>query len=374
MTTTRLDANGDTPFSRQLTDVLRSQIARGDFEPGAKIPSERELCEFYGISRTTVRAAVMSLVFEGLLVRHAGDGTYVARERTDTPGTDQGHGTVAFVRCQHSAGRHQLVSDYIYSDILMGAQQELEENGHHTIFSYLPETSSDAMSRIEALARKIDGLIVCEMRNRETYEKLQLTNIPLVLVNPNIYHYKCDSVDIDNVTGAYEAVEHLIAMGHQNIGIIRGRLPTSHALDRVEGYFKALDAHNIPRNDSYVSGGANWQKECGYEAMKELVKANPSMTAVFASSDPLAAGAIQAAGELSLSVPQDISVVGFDDMMIAQHLAPTLTTMQIPRGQMGRHAATRLMDLILTPDQTRQKVAFTPILVVRESSGPPRTR
>jgi DNA-binding LacI/PurR family transcriptional regulator len=359
-------------FSKQLSDILRAQISRGDFKPGARIPSERELCEIYGVSRTTVRTAVMSLVFDGLLVRHAGDGTYVHRKPESKVNGSTTKGTVAFVRCQHSDGLHQLVSDYIYSDILLGVQQTVDNEKQHVIFSYLSEVAPDVIGRVEAITKKVDGLIICEIRNKETYDKLMSLRIPIVLVNPNIHSYKSDSVDVDNVNGAYEAVEHLIHLGHQNIGIIRGRLPTSHALGRLEGYYKALDDNGIPRRDAFVVGGADWQKSSGYEAMKELLSAIPRPTAVFASSDPLAAGALQAIKEGSLNVPGDISVVGFDDMIISQHTFPALTTMQIPRGQMGRHAALRLLDLVNNPSQPMQKVVFSPILVERESTSPPR--
>ena len=127
----------------------------------------------------------------------------------------------------------------------------------------------------------------------------------------------------------------------------------------------------LPYDDSLVEGGENWQMETGTLAIKKRLASHPDLTAVFASSDPLALGAITAARELSRNVPADLSVVGFDDMIIARHATPPLTTIRIPRVEMGRSAARTLLDLVDNPAHARRKVLYTPQPVIRSSSAAP---
>lgn len=347
--------------------IIRLKIENGKLKPGQKIPSERELCEKYHVSRTTVRNAILSLVNEGLVIRYSGSGTFI-KEGLDLTQKGRGKiGNIGFVRCQHSTSSHRIRGDYIYFDILKGIQQELVKYDQHLIFSYVIENDNDFNSSIGQLLKKIDGIILGEIRNQNFFNKIKCIQIPLILVNPSIYHYDVDTIDTDNINGAYIAVEYLIKLGHQNIGIINGRISTRHASERFQGYRIALENNGLNFSNNFVAGNINWQKETGYNGMKELLEKDLKITAVFAASDALAAGAIEAVMDVGLKVPDDISVIGFDDMIIASHTKPPLTTMRVPRYEMGSYAARRLNELINNRDLSRIKVLFTPELIVRQS-------
>jgi DNA-binding LacI/PurR family transcriptional regulator len=363
----KIDKNIRESFSSQLRRIIRSKIEIGELKHGQKIPSERELCVEYGISRTTVRNALLSLVNEGLIVRYSGSGSFVKKDADLTQEGRKKIGNIGFIRCQHSISSHRITEDYIYFDILNGIQQEIAKYDQHLIFSYIIENDTNTESMIGSLLKKIDGIMLGEIRTQNFFEKIKHFPIPTILINPSIYYYDVDSIDTDNIIGAYKAVEYLIELGHKNIGIINGRITTRHASERFQGYRMALEKNGICFSEKNVTGNINWQRETGYNGMRQLLEKNPKITAVFAASDALAAGAIEAILDAGLNVPDNISIIGFDDMIIALHTKPPLTTMRVPRYEMGAYAVKRLIERINSQHLPVIKVLFTPELIVRQS-------
>jgi LacI family transcriptional regulator len=205
------------------------------------------------------------------------------------------------------------------------------------------------------------------MRDEHFYKEVLSCQIPFVLINPEFSDYAADTIDYDNVTGAVNAVEYLIGLGHRRIAFVNGRMPTRHAVERLSGYRSALEKHGIPYSPSLVAGGTNWQIETGYAAALDLIMRDPAITAVFAANDALAIGAMKGLRKAGLMVPTDVSVLGFDDMVIASHSEPALTTMRIDRHAMGRAAARRLLEGIRTIGNQKVKALFVPELVGRDS-------
>jgi LacI family transcriptional regulator len=363
----RLDPNSDQALCLQLKNSILELITNGVYKKGDKIPSERDLCEKYGVSRATTRGAMLALAQEGYIVRRSGSGSFV----NEGSGADQRHagrsGNIGFVRCQHGVYPHQMKQDYIYSDILEGIHRELSTTDSHLLFSYVLESDDELPESFVALMRKIDGLILGEVRNERFYEKVRKFGVPLVLINPNIDYFDSDSVDTDNVYGAFRAVEYLIALGHRQIAFINGRTQTRHAAERLLGYRNALEKHDIPFSSDLVSGGTSWQMETGYSAMSALLEKNRAISAVFAASDALAVGAISAVKQAGRRVPEDISVMGFDDMIIASHCQPPLSTVRVDRQEMGRAAVRRIVQIIRNTNTVKVKSIFTPELVIRDS-------
>lgn len=347
-------------LTRKVRSAILAGIRTGDFAPGKQIPTERELCVRLGVSRITVRSALASLAQEGVLRRRAGSGTFVNENRLRS-------GTIGFLRCQHGQHPHEISGDLVFSEILEGIQSELLQSGTHLIFSYIPEEGEDSKCLLETLRGKTDGLILGEMRNENFYREVLSRQIPFVLINPEFSDYAADTVDYDNVTGAMTAVEYLINLGHRRIGFVNGRMPTRHAVERLNGYRSALEKHGISYSPALVAGETNWQSETGYAAALDLLAREPSITAVFAANDALAIGTMKGLHKAGLRVPTDVSVLGFDDMIIASHSEPALTTMHIDRHAMGRAAARRLLEVIRTPTNQRIKALFVPELIVRDS-------
>jgi DNA-binding LacI/PurR family transcriptional regulator len=308
---------GRKTLTAQVRAMILQGIRSGEFAADQRIPSEQELCARCNVSRITVRAAVQSLAQEGILRRQPGSGTFVRKSGLRT-------GTIAFLRCQHGQHRHEISGDLIYSDIVEGIQTELEQNDTHLMFSYIREEGEESTKYLEGFLHKADGLIFGEMRSERFYREVMSKGVPFLLIDPEFEEYFADTVDCDNLTGSVRAVEHLISLGHRIIAFANGRSTTRHAVERLNGYRYALEKHGIPFRPSLVVGGVNWQSESGAEAAKNLLAQNPDVTAIFCANDTLAIGAIKGIQTANLRVPNDVSVVGFDDMSIAAYSSPEI--------------------------------------------------
>ena len=350
-------------LSSQLKNILITQIQKGTLKPGGKIPSERELSEKFEVSRATTRSTMMALAQEGYVIRYSGSGTFVKEGIDFTKSNQLKTGNIAFIRCQHSASSHKIKQDQIYSDFLTGVQSIITNTGFHLIFSYLHISGDNFQTSFESLIKKVDGLIIGEIRDQKFYNILKDLNLPIVLVNPSIHYNDLDTVDYENVYGAVTATEHLIKLGHKKIGFINGRLTTRHAAEKLAGYKKALEKNNMDLNPEYITGGTNWHSETGYKSMKKLLSDKTGITAVFTANDALAFGAMNAIHENGLKIPEDIAVIGFDNMITSAHVTPPLTTMNIDRHEMGRIAVSRLFDIMHNGSKSHQKILFTPELI-----------
>jgi LacI family transcriptional regulator len=182
-----------------------------------------------------------------------------------------------------------------------------------------------------------------------------------------------DQVYVDNTSAAREVTEYLIGVGHKRIGMITHASPHFYAArKRVEGYREALEGAGIPYDPELVRN-ADFSEQSGFTRMQELLSAVPDMTAVFAGNDVIAFGALQAAQQSNLLVPEDISIAGFDDDYMSRFLNPPLTTMVLPAAGHGAAAVEVLADRISgkSGDEPVRRVLSAHINV-RESTGPPR--
>jgi DNA-binding LacI/PurR family transcriptional regulator len=172
-------------------------------------------------------------------------------------------------------------------------------------------------------------------------------------------------VSIDNAFGIERAVEHLADCGHKLISFISDSIVT---LQRLEAYKAALPEFNIPVYDEYIRIGRERYERGGYLRMKELLNTNPKPTAVFAVTDTMAIGAIHAIKEAGLSVPDDISVVGFDDIAVSSYLEKPLTTVLQPKFEIGRTASKLLLDKIDNKEHAfSQQIVIKPELIIRDT-------
>ena len=201
-------------------------------------------------------------------------------------------------------------------------------------------------------------------------ERLVEHSVPLIVLDRQTSDVQCPSVLADNFRGGYAAAEHLIGLGHRHIGCIARPVGLSHSQDRFLGYQAALRDYGLPTDDALVAKGG-FRLEDGRRATFHLLDLDPPPTAIFAYNDIMAIGALRAAHERGLRVPQDLSVVGFDDIPQAAFTCPALTTVSQPKLDMGRRGAELLLDLI--NGKGLPVVVGIPLevrLVIRESTGP----
>jgi LacI family transcriptional regulator len=201
--------------------------------------------------------------------------------------------------------------------------------------------------------------------------RLVRSDLPTVGVDVELEGPATTFVMSDNVDGAVKAVRYLHSLGHRRIATITGLLETKPGADRLRGYRQALQSTGLAYRDEYVAYG-DFYVESGRRAMADLLALDEPPTAVFAASDMMALGAIRAAGDAGLAVPADLSVVGFDDIQLADHMNPPLTTLRQDKAGLGAAAGSALMRLIEGDDEVVQPSTVLSVELIRRGSTRPR--
>ena len=269
---------------------------------------------------------------------------------------------------------HSLSSSY-YSELFDGIQDYAKARGYRVLLGCPEEDLELERDIIEAfLRRKVDGLLVAPISgdgNIKYFSNLAKSNIPIVFIDRHLLTSpQIDYVTADNIKGGFLATEHLILSGHKEIGFVQGSEPwCCEVLDRYKGYRKALEKYSI--NREYVIScpePIKNQEENGYLSVISFFKKNPYLTALFAVNDNVAIGVIKALKELGLTVPEDVSIVGFDDISIARFVSPSLTTIFQNKKEIGEKGTEMLIDRINdTSTEWGRKILISPKLIVRES-------
>ncbi len=262
-----------------------------------------------------------------------------------------------------------VVSDTpFFSQVTEGINYQCSKNGYRLQISYLYD-NEDKKEQVEDLKRmNIDGILLLgtEMTPKD-YPLFQNLKIPFVILDSYFDDINCDAVLINNVQGAYLATEYLAVRGHKKIGYLRSNTRISNFEEREDGYYKSLRRNNIPTSHPYVVNITPTTEQayldiCGY------LKTNPAFpTAFFADNDIIAAAAIRAFKEYNIKVPEQISIIGFDDMPICQFTDPTLTTMYVPKQRLGALAVDRLLDRMNGANTENIKIELAVKLIERNS-------
>lgn len=219
--------------------------------------------------------------------------------------------------------------------------------------------------------KRFDGIILIsqsESDNLLIYDVLQ-KKIPLVVLNREITENSVVNILCAEKKGVYEAVNYLVMSGHKDIALIEGKKGFKSSLDRKDGFMKAMIENNIQIKNEFIVSG-NYDVESGYMAMKKLFELPKLPTAVFSSNDDMAVGAMKAILEANLKVPEDISIVGFDDSEVCNYVTPTLTTVRKPIREVSRIGAQKLLEIIEareTREENGEKIYIDTELIVRGS-------
>lgn len=215
----------------------------------------------------------------------------------------------------------------------------------------------------------VDGLILVLPRNPVDYvELLSSQKFPFVLIDHQGTGEECPAIGSTNWQGAYHATNYLIHLGHRRIGFITGWLDLGCAIDRLEGYKAALKNNRIPINNDLVFEGTFAQLD-GYVGANRFLDLKRPPTAIFASNDVMAMAAMDAVRQRGLRIPEDVSILGFDDVPQASLVRPSLTTVRQPLEQMGRTAAQILLDILRNPNHSHQRIELPTELIIRDSTA-----
>jgi len=219
------------------------------------------------------------------------------------------------------------------------------------------------------MEKQVDGIIfVAAGLSSEHLRSIIMRDVPVVVADRSLPDVEVDTVEADHYGGGYAATEHLISLGHRRIGCIAGPPVLTSSAERLRGYRGALAAHCLPADDDLVQTG-DFQYTGSALAMSRLLALREPPTAVFASNDMMAVAAIHVAADLRLRVPEDLAVVGFDDIALASFSNPPLTTIAQPKQEMAETAIRLLFARISNPTAPAQRLLLPVQLVVRRSSA-----
>ncbi|MFH1842189.1 MAG: LacI family DNA-binding transcriptional regulator [bacterium] len=257
-----------------------------------------------------------------------------------------------------------------YSDVICGIDQLSRLNDYQILLSSSHSNSEDVLAASRAMLGRIDGLIMMapDEASIDIVERVR-RRVPVVLLNPRIHVEHCHSVGIENFDGARAAVEHLLSLGHRDIAFIAGPEGNVDAEERLRGFRQALTAAGLDVDRAQVAAG-DFREIAGFEAGTRILAHRPRPTAVFAANDSMAIGLLAALRRAGCRVPEDMAVVGFDDVAIAGYLNPALTTVHVDACGLGGHA----VEMMLSAMEAGRHVApvrqmMPAVLKIRQSCG-----
>ncbi len=265
---------------------------------------------------------------------------------------------------------HDLTVQYA-TEITRGMADALAHAELEMLISSTYHDERQERKRVQFLARGLaDGILLLAPRmEADLAQWLNDEKIPTVVIDPQRLDIALPSVSVQNYTGARAAAEHIIGLGHRRIGFIRGHPDFESSEDRHRGYLDALMAAGIEYHNELVRDGDYTQKR-GFQAALELLNLTAPPSAILATADVVAFGALDAVRSRHLRVPDDVSVVGFDDVPQASQVYPPLTTVQQPLYEMGRAAVRLLLSYIRGEEPVTSRVVLPTELIVRASTAP----
>jgi len=268
------------------------------------------------------------------------------------------------------------VNHYI-PDIQHGALDACREHGYNLLLHPCLGGIDDAALEVEHLARQalLDGFIVTPplADSRKLLTAMARLGVPFVRVSQLHRGQLSPSVSVGDRLGAYKMTEYLAGLNHRNVAFIVGNQNQGASIDRLQGYRDAVKELGLASNPDWIRQG-DFTFESGSRCMEELLALKKRPTAVFASNDDMAAGALLVAHRHGVEVPAEMSIVGFDDIAMSQRLWPPLTTVRQPTKKAAFIATTMLLDGLRTADHAPTSTEIPTELVIRESAGPRRAR
>jgi LacI family transcriptional regulator len=272
--------------------------------------------------------------------------------------------TIGLVLCQTP---EQIFTDAFLPQVILGVEQAVIQQGFHVLLKPVDPNDSGGYTRL-ILENHVDGILLSGPRQSDqALMQLHDQRVPILLMG-QLPGTDIPFVDVDAVDGAGLAVNHLIGLGHQRIGIITNApLSYTSAQQRRDGYLKALKNAGLPIDQALIKEG-NYTSASGFEAMQSMLSLTPRPTAVFIASDVVALGAMLAVKQTGLRIPGDIAIVGFDDIPLAEYYDPPLTTIRLPAFGLGWAGGERLIRLIQGEGFDHENVLLDSELIVRKSS------
>jgi len=326
-------------------------------------PTIRDVARLAGVSHQTVSR----------VINKSDDVTAETRDRVDSAIVELGYRPSAIARSMARGETHTLacispnLTDYTFASIIEGAEREARGQGY-----FLLSSSAESATGFEALVEelvghgRVDGLLIINPYADDRH-RLIPGAFPLVFVGAHARGEPISSVCLDDEAAARAATRHLLDSGCRRIALITGPLAEDCSVDRRTGFLQALEAAGLAFDHGLEVEG-DWSATSGREALLGLARQRMLPDAVFAQNDRMALGVLHAARDLGLRVPEQLAVIGVDDMPLATHFDPPLTTMRQDMPDIGRQAARLLIEIIRNPEAPMLDVKLPAELVIRQST------
>jgi DNA-binding LacI/PurR family transcriptional regulator len=267
------------------------------------------------------------------------------------------------------------IQNPFFADVARGVEDVAQQHGYMIFLGNSDEDATKERRYLDVMrAESVDGLIVPPIsENDAAMAELSEVGLPMVCVDRRLARVTIDTVVVDNVRGAHEAVDHLIRLGHRRIGFIEGRPELSTSKERLRGYRQALEDHDIAFDRALIREGDSRQAS-GHRFAQELLDLPERPTALLGGNNLMTLGALEAIYSKGVKIPDDLALISYDDMPWAMAFNPPLTAVRQPGYDVGRRAMELLLQRIREPGRSTSLVMLQPELIVRESCGARRGR
>jgi GntR family transcriptional regulator, arabinose operon transcriptional repressor len=359
-----------------VMDKIKEWITDGKVKPGDKIHSENELVKIFGVSRHTIRQAVGHLVHEGWLYREQGAGTFCTKPVDQSPilnklsGNSKNIGVIT-----------TYISEYIFPSIIRGIESYLTENGYSLTLACTDNDINKEKQCLQSLLnREIDGLIVEPTKssnfntNLNYYLELEQKNIPYLMINQYYSQLSPPHLIVNDEKGGFIATDHLIKLGHEKIiGLFK--TDDLQGVNRMKGFIRAFRESNITLYPEMIITFSTEEqnKKLLDKVQEHLISSSSRPTGIVCYNDQVALSVLNVLRALKLRVPEDISIVGYDDSYLAEASEIKLTSVTHPKTEMGIDAAKWIIAKVeqkLEENSYPNSIVYEPELVIRTSTLP----
>lgn len=350
----------DIPKYELVKNYIKHLLMDGTVSFGEKLPSEYELIAKFNVSRHTIRKAFAELSNTGYIYKKQGMGTFSKYKQSESPK-------------QVIAVLSTFISSFVFPSIISGIEEILSEAGYMMLLSNTNNTKDKEAQLIKRILEyKVAGMIIEPSEsaigntNLKLFQGIKERNIPTVFINAVYENISNSYVLLDDLKGGLIAAEYLIHLGHRRIASIM-KTDDKQGIDRTNGMIAAMRKYNVLTHPELIkSYDTHSMYEAPYILAQALIRNEDRPTAIFCYNDQCALMVIQAIYDSGLSVPEDISVVGYDDSLELMQGNMKLTTVSHPKKEMGKQAAGFLIGILDGRLDSPQRI-FQPELIVRNS-------
>ncbi|MCX7956654.1 MAG: GntR family transcriptional regulator [Endomicrobia bacterium] len=340
------------PKYKKIVRYLIEKINSKEYKRNSLLPSEKQLCEMFNCSRVSVRQAIGILVKNKIVQPLPGIGTVILKDEI-TPYIlnsiveEYPVQSAKYIYGVIAGGKVRLgIDNPFYSEIIEGIEEKVRETKYHFSFTVFENIKRATDISELILNKNISGFILLGEIDEKFIITIKDSGLPIILVNNHLGpKHSLPSIVNDDFRGGYEATKYLFEIGCKKIACFKGPVDATSCEERVNGYKSALKDLGLPVIEENIIEG-NLEFESGYEKAKCFLELKSKIDSIFVVNDLMALGVIKYFIENGIKIPEDVNIIGFDNIPQSSQLTPALTTMNIERRQMGYIAASKIIEFI----------------------------